>query len=885
VLILSRQNIDLLAIRQSSRFDLLGQTTQSIIQILLENNEAITLKLQAQTDAINNLTIRTSKWEAIEQPPQKTGLPNYGVSSQNTKNQISPYEVTDNQDPTNYTGITDTAKRTPLFQRESLSQVAIRAKFEASILNRLYFVNMTERQDEVADAHEKTFNWIYSDHPSEGRSWDNLAKWLADSDTLYWINGKAGSGKSTLMKYLQDKKQTNQLLMKWSNDLPLVTARFFAWNAGDPLQKSQEGLLRSLLYECLSQCGALTPLAFPQLWQNWAESYELDIKPILPHSLTVKQLKDAVLFLVNQDALKVKFCFFVDGLDEYQGEQNLIAQLFRDVAMSRSSKACVSSRPLVLFEHAFRGYPTLTLQELTYDDIKAFVRTKFEESPSVSYIRAQEPDRINDLEENIVKRASGVFLWVKIVVDSLLEGLQNYDRASDLQRRLEALPTDLEMLYLHMFKSLDPIYLEQASRLFQIVTTAQTSLSPLTLALADDEDPNYVFKAKVCVQNAAEIDQWCKNVEGRLKSRCRGLLEIQLAKPTSILATNRALRSGFHDARVEWLHKTVPDYLRRPDIRDLIESRCGEDFNADIALLKASILELKLAVSTRSAFRDVVRGGFRYAARAETTLCVAQNALLDEFYKSITEKWVIVSIDSGDTWPSYVEGWISPSVDSKSAFFILCVMYGLYYYVRYRLDEESSLIRHDFDLSLLRFAVLPSPLTLYDWQRSPQLVRLLLERGADPNIHDDETTPWEATLNCIYHDLRRSFDYARWPLTGEQKEIAQQWSEIVEALIQHGAKPNAKNRGVSDWGTADEYSASEVTIDFPLWVVKETFSKWIPARGMQIEKMLKRGPKNKHDHHLLPTSPLSEKAGKRRSISGKMRRLFTRSPSAPSSPM
>ena len=45
--------------------------------------------------------------------------------------------------------------------------------------------------------------------------------------------------------------------------------------------------------------------------------------------------------------------------------------------------------------------------------------------------------------EDIVKKASGVFLWVKFVTDSLLGGLAEGERLEELHAHLEELPPDL----------------------------------------------------------------------------------------------------------------------------------------------------------------------------------------------------------------------------------------------------------------------------------------------------------------------------------------------------------------------------------------------------------------------------------------------------------
>jgi hypothetical protein len=50
--------------------------------------------------------------------------------------------------------------------------------------------------------------------------------------------------------------------------------------------------------------------------------------------------------------------------------------------------------------------------------------------------------------KDIVAKADGVFLWVVLVVVSLLEGLSNRDEISYLQRRIDLLPQDFgEFIY------------------------------------------------------------------------------------------------------------------------------------------------------------------------------------------------------------------------------------------------------------------------------------------------------------------------------------------------------------------------------------------------------------------------------------------------------
>jgi hypothetical protein len=77
--------------------------------------------------------------------------------------------------------------------------------------------------------------------------------WLLNqkaNDNTYWISGKPGSGKSTLMKFLYNHDQIKAILKEWAGSKNLVIAGFYFWiSGGTQLLKSQLGLLRSLVHE------------------------------------------------------------------------------------------------------------------------------------------------------------------------------------------------------------------------------------------------------------------------------------------------------------------------------------------------------------------------------------------------------------------------------------------------------------------------------------------------------------------------------------------------------------------------------------------------------------------------------------------------------------
>lgn len=128
------------------------------------------------------------------------------------------------------------------------------------LLESLFFPEIVSREEQIPEAFEGTCRWVFDssdDQQSRTRPWSNFCKWLETENGVYWITGKPGSGKSTLMKYIVTNDRTPQLLANWEKGTDLIVISFFFWNAGMALQKSCIGLLRSLLYQIATQWPAL----------------------------------------------------------------------------------------------------------------------------------------------------------------------------------------------------------------------------------------------------------------------------------------------------------------------------------------------------------------------------------------------------------------------------------------------------------------------------------------------------------------------------------------------------------------------------------------------------------------------------------------------------
>lgn len=70
---------------------------------------------------------------------------------------------------------------------------------EMQILRSLLFPSITARYSQVAQAHADTFEWVFNSPTSRNHAWSDFKEWLQNGNEIYWINGKAGSGKLLLL--------------------------------------------------------------------------------------------------------------------------------------------------------------------------------------------------------------------------------------------------------------------------------------------------------------------------------------------------------------------------------------------------------------------------------------------------------------------------------------------------------------------------------------------------------------------------------------------------------------------------------------------------------------------------------------------------------------
>ncbi|KAI3394581.1 hypothetical protein diail_2572, partial [Diaporthe ilicicola] len=456
---------------------------------------------------------------------------------------------------------------------------------KSKLLSKLEYPDMLVREQSVVEAHENTFHWIFQRENHVDRPWASFCQWLEAPDKqLYWITGKAGSGKSTLMRYVsqppasdESSKQPGRpdsqprcstYLQRWAGSQPLIIASFNFWAVGTSMQRSKEGLLRALLHGLLRQA---EPAALARIVpESWEALCLFDEDP-RPYSEAL--LEEMLLRALQCMSTSNKICIFIDGLDEFQGERGDLIEFLKAAMCAHPIKLCISSRPWQDFEDAFQDKPSLQLQDLTHGDIKAYVQSHLHPDPAFALLRTLEPPFADNLVDSIVTKADGVFLWVHLVVASLKKGIKAGDRVPDLQRRLDQLPQDLEPLFERMLNDLDPEYLDHAMQYFQLME-ASLSISPpnvLVFYYADEEDEAFGIKSPMSPVDKESFDTIRDVLKKRLNSRCMGLLEItELPAPSK-----KSLFIDYSRSRVKYLHSTVGDYMASADVKERLSHRAS----------------------------------------------------------------------------------------------------------------------------------------------------------------------------------------------------------------------------------------------------------------------------------------------------------------------
>lgn len=502
-------------------------------------------------------------------------------------------------------------------------------EIRCNVLRSLGFPNMFKRQSDIEPAYRRTYQWALHDDSL------GLRSWLERGNETFWITGKPGSGKSTLMKHLVMNPETMSALQKWAGTREPILASFYFSYLGDDFQKSIRGLLMTILYQIVDKLPGSELRYLPE-WSAEESHYHSD------HRWTQELLMSCLERLTKsrQDNPQ-KYCFFIDGLDECESVHTKLLQTLRQVSEYGEIKLCVASREWKVFKDEFlerstSTYKPIRMEELSLNDIRLFAYGELSMSFGLDACAMRSDGTIEsgkdslssthkhclEIVEEITQKSEGVFVWVYLVVKSVQRGHEEGDDLRMLHARVVQSPPHLYDFYRKLiYERIDSAYRQRTCQALKLAClyadlerSAMESHGSHTswelsaeygnfldfwLILKDPEGVDKENFPSVVQPRTISLEELVKKTQNILSAACRDLL---IFTPTIPLVRDRNLkqrrgkvfRVDRTGSTVKFLHKTVFEFLCQDDMRTVINQNVPRMFKAPTFVRSFILARLKV---------------------------------------------------------------------------------------------------------------------------------------------------------------------------------------------------------------------------------------------------------------------------------------------------
>jgi ankyrin repeat protein len=408
------------------------------------------------------------------------------------------------------------------------------ANLAASLTRTLEFEHMQQRFFAIRPARSTTWQWLLES--KEYQRWQN-SELRHMHRGIFFMKGKPGAGKSTLMK---------SACRYASEVLEEVTISHFFDASGSRLQRSAEGMCRSLLCQLLTTLPPLC-LKLPGVLGN--SSYKLG----WPLELLEELLRKAVLGLGS-----TQVTCYVDALDECDKaeDRELVVEFLEEL----SDLAAQQGVGLRIFLSS-RHYPSIsicTCQQLVLEDqrghdidIAHYIRGKLRVGDSLF---------AKDIQQAVQDRASGVFLWVTLVIKILNEEKAR-GRVNHLRSLLQSIPTNLHTLFRDILRR-DTRDWQSLVSIFQWLLFARRPLTREELYIAVMTDT-----MTDCESLSGMDEVTTEDMERFLVDHSKGLVEIAKGESSTVRFIHDSVRDYLYQTRLENLN---------PDFSPPLDSECHD---------------------------------------------------------------------------------------------------------------------------------------------------------------------------------------------------------------------------------------------------------------------------------------------------------------------
>ncbi|KAH8169478.1 Pfs, NB-ARC and Ankyrin domain protein [Sarocladium implicatum] len=294
-----------------------------------------------------------------------------------------------------------------------------------SLRDSLWFREMKSRENAIDCEHDGTCTWLLDT--------TQYALWRAEQPEqwhhrLLWIKGKAGAGKSTMMKFAVKNNRK-------SCRGELILPHFF--NArGTALEHTAEGMYRTLLYWLLKE--------LPEHHVKEIESVHEHHKNGAWQIPELVDILDAGLGRLGNRPTTI----YIDALDECPTEETrdmlkVCRKIVRNASNSgRQVRVCFASRPYPHITFTDALFLDFSKQDRHLEDLYRYIHCELNIG-----IGAE----VAGIRHQVLKKAEGSFMWAVLVV-RLLNSEYDGGRLDQLGVRINEIPGDLYKLYSYTLK-------------------------------------------------------------------------------------------------------------------------------------------------------------------------------------------------------------------------------------------------------------------------------------------------------------------------------------------------------------------------------------------------------------------------------------------------
>ena len=308
-----------------------------------------------------------------------------------------------------------------------------------------------QQEDQLCRISDKrqleTCDWVLKD--------PQMKSWIEDDcgDAILWMTGIPGAGKSFLCSLLIQNLQTRR---------NLSTLYYFCGHQSSSANTCAI-ILRTLAYQVLQHNPDMVPLIHQAYLQKGSNRSGSAMKRLLKQVLPTSKVSRIV----------------IDGIDEddHVAQQEILKNL---IEIRKSADHCckllVSSRDEPQIQKPLATKNHLRLGEKTVDGLNLFIKDRIKDlQASFSWMDAA---LVSLAEQRLRFKAKGMFLWVRLVTDMLI------DQASELEFRnaIDQLPEGLDEAYGRIRSRIDsmrPVQLRQ--RAFSILYWVCAARRPVSL--------------------------------------------------------------------------------------------------------------------------------------------------------------------------------------------------------------------------------------------------------------------------------------------------------------------------------------------------------------------------------------------------------------------